>query len=425
MNEEKLRSLGRRSLIVLLLVTAVLLLCRTEYYAGLRESIEGRRSQRLSAAAPAGTAVSERPAGTVQPMAAVVNTESGGHFGTIYGEEDVAAVFQRFSADLGEALGSAGTPAGIAEEQFVAALSDCSVFLRFYCPQPMELLAAWLGAEANGGLVGCSAELLCLSVAQGKALLYWRDADGNYFCSETAASSERLRSRIAEYNGNGARYAYEEPLLNGGDSCGVLLAGVRTARTVRCTVPQYSDNETDQLLHAVGMNSFISSSYTETDGTRVFVSGDSTLRLSTAGVLLYRNPTFPDDNGTMTLADAATAAWQAAERCAGACCGDGTLIFSGISFSESQNSYTVRFDYAVDGIPVHASSGSAVEIVLRSGRIIQARMRLFQFSAAEETVTLLPDLQAFAIAAAEHASAQLCYSAGGETMNCDWVKTDG
>ena len=424
MSKQKLRSLGRRALIVLLIAGAVILLRETGYYAGLREKLT-RGSEYQEAVPNAANTVPVHPLGAVQPLAAVVNLGGGEHCGAAYDAERVTEIFRRFSADFGEALGSAGAPEPITEEQFRVCLNSSGVYLRFYCPQPLELLSVWLGAEIGGNAVLHSAELLCLCVDGSEALLCYRTEEKEYYSCTTAVSAERLRSRTAEFSGDGVQFAFENELLQGGDGCAVLCGGSRSVSDVRCTVPQPGKTETDTLLRSVGMNSYVTGSYAEADGTVVYIDEEGTLRLSPAGSLNYRCPEYPGSAETQTLTEAVALAWQTAETCAGAGCGDGTLLFAGASFVGAQNSWTVCFDYAVGGIPVRLASGPAVEIVLRGGRLIQARMQLNRFSLSEERTMLLPDLQALAIAAAADSAAELCYSAGGEIMNCDWVKTDG
>lgn len=421
MNKEKLRGLGRRALILLLLAAAVLLLREAGSSAGIRRQLRSGESEAAEPVSGTESAGALRPAGAVQPVAAVVNLEGGGHFGAAYAAEPVSEIFQRFSADLGEALGSAGAPEPMSEEEFCAALCRCGVYLKLPCSQPLELLAAWLGAEFHGE--EC-AELLCLSAGENAVSLCCRTGEGEYFQCATAAAAERLRSRTEEFADNGVSFAFSDPLLRDGDPCAPVCAGGRSAAEVKLSPTQLTASETDALLRSLGMNSFISGSYYEADGTEVFIDEESTLRLSPSGGLSFRRPGFPENMEALSRVETVSLARRIAESVLGAC-GDGALIFAGVSYGEAQRSYTVCFDYAVNGIPVRLGSGHAAELVLRGEKLMQARMQLCRFALTGETVPLLPDRQALALAAAEHTGAALCYRAGGETMNCDWERTDG
>ena len=424
MNDQKLRKALRRVLIVLLLVSAGILLGETGYYSGIKSRLFPGRGE--YAAPVSGTeAAAVRPADAVQPQAAVVCGAAGERFGAAYDGEKVSAVFSRFSAVVGEALGSSGTPEAVTETQFRAALNGSGVFLQFYCPQPLELLSGWLGTAAGPAVASGSAGMMLLC-AEGDAVnLYYRTEDDGFFRVATEVSPEVLSGRTAEYADNGARFAFEIPGLQDCGDFTVIPAGNRTAAAVNYSVPQYGSAETDELLDAMGMNSYLTSSYTEADGTQVFLYEDCILRVSSDGSVTFRRPADSGSPAERTLSDAVNAAWQIAERCVGANIGAGTLLFAGSSYDETLHSRTLLLDYAVGGIPVQLASGHAAEIVLQGDTVVQARLQLCRFSVGEETAALLPDLQAHAVAGAEQAGAVLRYLAGGETMNCTWVKTDG
>ena len=425
MNKQKLFGIGRKLLIVLLLASAILLGRESGYFSGLGE--------RLQPAAAAGTKTVSgaesgyaKSADMVQPLAAVVCTPEGGRYGAAYDGEAVPAVFRRFSADLGEALGSAGDPQEISETEFCTeALCTCGVFLRFGCPQPLELLTACLGAELTGPAASQKAELLALRAGDAGVALFCRTEDGICFRCETAVSPEGLRSRTEEYTPNGAYYAFEKEALSGGDACTVLLEGAPAAELAEVSVPLPAAEERDELLEAMGMNSFVASSYTEADGTVVYVDEEATLRLSPSGSLYFRRSSLPGSLTPQKISDAADAAWRAAARSVGRAMGDGMLTFAGATVNEGVRSVTVVLDYMVDGIPVHLREGHAAELVLRDGEIIQAQMNFRRFTRSGEAQTLLPYLQAEAIAAAAGAGAALEYADGGDTLHCIWVKADG
>ena len=425
MSKQKLMSIVRKAVIVGLLVLALLLGQETGYFTGLGEKLRPAASagMELTAGTEPGSAKAN---GSVQPLAAVVCLPEGGRFGAVYDGETVMAVLHRFSADLGEALGSAGAPTALTEETFFSDyLSGCGVFLRFYCPQPLELLTAWLGAEMGSTAAAHRAELLFLRTAAEGVTLCYRTETGDYYCCDTAVSPEGLRSRAVEYVPNSTCFAYENELLSGCDGCTVVPEGTASAVKVKSGIPLPAGAELDELLQAMGMNVYVASSYSEADGTVVFVDEEATLRLSPSGNLYFRRSVLPAEIGMRNLTSAVSAAWQTAERSVGRSCGDAELILTGLSGGDTQRSVTVQFDYAVDGIPVRLASGHAAEIVMRDNQVIQARLNFRRCTRTEETALLLPFLQANAIAGAEQADAALVYADPGETMNCIWVKADG
>ena len=423
MRKRRMLDLGRRLLLAALFVSALLLLRQTGYYAGIRSRLERSRSERADRGV---TAQAELPRSVeaVTPLAITVcGTESGGRYGTAY-EAETAAVFRRFSVDLGEALGSAGTPAECAEEGFRACLDRCSVAMQFAFPIRLELLSGWLGVEMSSTAAEHAARLLCLSASESDALLCYRTEDGTCYACSTAVSAEGFRSRAAEYAPNGAIYEYESERLKA-DGYSLLLPAPPTAAVLKSAVPLLRETETDSVMTAMGMNSFLSSSYTESDGTVVFVNDETTLRISPNGVVFFRRTGLPDSAAEDTVTAAASRAWSTAELCAGPHAGDGALRLTGVEYNASQHSHTVLLDYVVEGIPVRLASGHAAELVVRAGKVIQAQLQLRQFTAAAERTEMLPCLQAAAIAADAQGRPGLIYADAGDATECMWVVMDG
>ena len=419
---EKLPGLGRKLLILALLVSAALLLRETGYLSGISRRFRPGENTDIT---DASSLADPRSAGMVQPLAAVVCGADGGRYGAAYDRETVMGVFQRFSVDIVEALGSAGTPEAITPEEFQDCLSRNGVLLRFYGSQPLALLSVCLGGEMRGEAEAYRAELLCLCADGEGVALCFRTEDGDYYRCTTAVPQEGLQARTGEYTPNGASYAFELPLLSGSDGCAVILEGAVQSAVVQCGIPLPSGDETDALLEAVGMNSYGARSYTEADGTVVFVGDGMTLRLAPTGAVSFRRTGAANNVGSYSLTGAVTAAWALAEQSIGKSCGDAVLFLADVQESEGQRVCTVSLDYAVNGVPVRQASGPAAQIVFRDGVPVQATLAFRRYTLTEKRETLLPGLQAAAMAAKADATAELIYPDGGESMHCIWVKSDG
>ena len=423
MRKQTLRDWLRRAAIVLLLVSALLLLRHTGYYAGIRKGLAKAQSERTVEAQT--ESALPRPVEAMHPLTVMVSaTDGGGHYGAAYDAENTAAVLLRFSANLGEALGSAGAPLPVDETRFRACLSSCGVSFQFACPIPLELLSGWLGMEMSSPAAADAAQQLCLCVTDGTAELCYRTETGECFVCSTAVNPETLRKGTAEYAPNGAIYAWEsERLGNAGDA--MIPAATPAAAVVKSAVTLPRGGELDALLQAMGMNSFLANSYTEADGTVVYVSDEMTLRIAPSGEVFFRRAGTLDAADGGDLPAAVSRAWQTAERSAGLLIGDGALLFAGARRQENQRSYTVLLDYIVDGIPVRLASGHAAEIVLRGDTVIQARLQLRSFTRTGEQTQLLPALQAAAIAAGAQGRSTLVYADAGDATECMWVLADG
>ncbi len=425
MLKQMVRDWGRRLLIVLLFASAVLLLRQTGFYAGIQNRLERSRSIRTERTDAAASEL-PRSADFMMPLSLMVcGTEGGGRYGTAYSAVETAAVFRRFSVDLAEALGSAGAPAECAEDGFRACLSRSSVAMQFASPIRLDLLSGWLGVEMNSAAAEHSALLLCLSASESEALLCYRTEDGTCFACTTAVSAEGFRSRASEYAPNGAIYAWESEDL-GQETYTLLLSGSPETAVLKSAVPMLREAETDEMLTAMGMNSFVTSSYSEADGTMVYVSDETTMRISPAGTLLYRRTGVTEGaESEQDVLAAVSCAWNAAEQCIGKRAGDGGLRFVGAEYDADQRSFTVLMDYFVDAVPVRLADGHAAELVVRNGKVIQARLQMRQFTRTSARTELLPCLQAAAIAARSQGQPELVYVDAGEATACMWVIKDG
>ncbi len=421
MSKEKRAGLLRQGVILLLLVTAVLLLSETGYFGGLREKLHLSVPEAASDSFVQRDLQAQKPADAVRPLAAVVCCGDGGRFGAAYDGEAVTAIFRRFSAELGEALGSAGAPAAMSEREFQDALSCSGVFLAFDCPQPLELLSDWLGTAMNGSAAAHRAVMLCLCVSGTQTELCYRTEDDDFFRCTTAVQTAGILNRTDEYISNGTQYAFENELLSGGEKFVVIPAQPLSAFTVKSAAVLPDGADITTLMRGVGMNSYVANSYTEADGTTVFVDEESTLRLRPDGSIAFRRTSLPVSTGGTSLPENVNTAWQIAEYCIGKSCGDAELIFAGTAEDTAPGSCTVWLDYAVRGVPVRLAGGHAVEIVLRYGTVVQLRLTCRSFTLTEQPAVLLPTLQAAAIAAKQGAEPKLIYADRGETAECIWV----
>ncbi|MGN1002403.1 MAG: hypothetical protein ACI4PC_06490 [Oscillospiraceae bacterium] len=410
---------GKTLLILALLVSAVLLGVKTGFGGVFDPEME------LGAAGAAGdssAAGSELPAAWgARPVGIAVCFEGGQRGAWVYDEESVGDVFRRFSAALGEALGSAGQPEEVGEESFRAALETEGVFLRLLCEQPLGLLSRRLGAEMSAAAAGDRADMLCLCVEGEDAALYYRAGTGQFFRCATAVNAEALQSRLSELQPNGAYFAYERESLAGLESY-TLIPDTMPQRYVvmgESRVP--GDSETETLFSVLGINSYVVSPYTESGGTRVYIDGEKTLRIGPSGTVSFRCE--GGDAVTLTetgAAAAAEAAWKIAESALLPYSGAADLCLSGLTGEDG--SYSLSFDYMIDGVPVTLSAGHAAQVTITNGAVTGVDLTLRFYTLTEETQTVLPALQAAAIVASgDSARLLLTYADSGESVDCKWV----
>ena len=421
MRKAKLLHIGKLLLIVLLIVSALLLARASGYYDELLNRLSAPDSAESGSAEDVNVLSSAELAAAVRPRTVLVRTQSGVITASAYGGEETDAEFHRFSAILGEALGSAGEPEEIDEKAFRKGIESGCVFMDFFCGEPLELLANWLGSAMHGAAAAAETRALYLGLTDLTVQLCYRDGEGRFFRCTTAAMSETLSARMGEFQGSTASFAYTDRTLKNLDPYTVLLSPLPELRIADGTAVR-EGVDTDELMQLLGMNSFVASSYVEADGTKVFIDNRKTLRLGPDGTVTYRADA---EDGERSIAEglpaAVSGAYAAAVRSAGRYAGDAGVTFAGV-LRGGGDSYTVLFDYCLGGVPLRLSSGSAAQFTVEAGQITDARLNLRSYTFTEEIAAVLPMQQAAAIAAAAGITPTLAYGESGGQVRPSWVK---
>ena len=421
MRKEQILHALRLGLIVLLLVSAGLLIRETGYYSRLFERKPGDPAEtEESAALRPGLSAAEL-ARAVRPRTVLVRGSDGTASASAYAGEETEEAFRRFSATLGEALGSAGEPERTDEDAFRAVLDGECVYVDFFGEVPLGVLAQWLGSEMHGGASDVSARMLCLSLSDAAVQLCCRGSDGAFYRCETASVSETLRAKMSDFPGVEARFAYAEPKLGVREPYTVLLSEMPE---IACVAVESVRGGIDiaELLQTVEMNSYLASSYVEADGTKVFIDDEKSLRLGPDGTVSFRTGSAEGERQFGDGVGAAVSyAYETALRCVGGCAGDAELILTGVS-DNGGDDYTVTFDYCIGCIPLRLASGSAVLLRVRDGRLVQLQSVLRTYTRTGETERVLPVRQAAAVAGAAGTTPALIYADSGDRVACVWVK---
>ena len=406
-------SLLRRLAIAALVLSAALLLRQMDDISAVRGAAVG------PAVSPGAAAASSAEASAALRPSAVAVRYGGRVSAAALDGEAAQQAFRRFSALLGEALGSAGTPTEVTEAEFRGALGRDSVFFNPGAVFPLELLGGWLGVGA-GEAGAHSADVLFLSVEDGAVYLNFREPGAGFCRCPTAALAEPLAARMAEFRAPSAAFAYENALLEGVEPYALIPAALPEI-PVLTAASALDAADIPALTEAVGMNSRVAASYYDADGALVLTEDERTLRLGGDGSLLYRDPAAPDGAAAQDLTAAASLAYRLAEAAAGRSCGDAALVFSGIERG-ADGVCTVFFDYSAGGIPILLPEGHAAAVTVANGAVRWAQLRLRHYTSTEETDALLPPLQAAAAYAAQGGGTPaLAYLDFGGAVRCDWV----
>jgi len=359
-----------------------------------------------------------------EPTFILVTAQDGSHYALKYDNQHKKEMFSRFSATLGEALGSSSAPVQITEEEFQQALRGNGVFFDYLYPQPLSSVAARLGTDISGNISDISARRLFLGGSGNKLILFFIDSsNGKFYYSETARSLSDLPTKILGYPFGNANFAFElgddykniDPFyIFSGES--ESLPGLASLN------PLQNGASVLDLFPLFGMNSNTSSKYSDDDGSLVYVDGDKTLRIESSGKVFFST----DGSGPAISGDSSSGGGLSV--CSGIVqnsialtSGSGDIGLAGIKGSSS-SATEISYDYFAGGIPVLLPDDSyAADFWISGGSIVRAELYYRKYSFSGDPVIVLPEKQAAEIAKFSGGEPLLVYEDNGIGISGAWI----
>ena len=430
MNERRKKTVEavKSLVIVLLLISAVFLLGEAGLFS-LSDTVTGLfgTTQVHSGGGDTDGAYSQ----AAKPRAIAITAEGLGRYAVKYDGALLSTVYERFSASLGEALGSSKDPVEVTMAEWERALEGSGIFFDDLYEQPLSLLAGWLGTDMSSGAGQHTARRLCLAQnGDSVSLYYLRARDGLAYRCDTALNYASIAPRLEEYAAaaNGAQYAYTYgEALSRVDPYTLILSDSLSVQRLTVRNPFRTGLDPETLMSQFDMNSFVASPYSELDGTIVYVEGDSSLRVYTDGTVTFRNtggsgPALLPNGSAVTPAAVVEAAYDLAQRSIGLSCGIAEVAFTGISYTTATDTYTVQFDYMVDGLPVVLENGGHALLLSVTDGCVSYVALVFRTYEPDGQITPLPELQAAAAVQAQGGGEPLLiYEDNGESAPTAWV----
>ena len=417
--KDRRKAIGRlQNLVIVLLLVSGILLAGGRAGLGLGSSISGYR----------GIAHSDDGAyrdysAAAEPMCVVVTPEDELHSAAMYDGRTLEEYYSRFSAALAEALGSAGEPEVVSEDEWKSAISGRGVYFDYYSDYQLSSLAIWLGSEMNGGAAVHTARRLCLSLQDEEVALYYiHGRNGTIYRCTTELSYTSLYTRVRESTPNDAQFAFEAEGLDLVDPYCVITSGDIELRTM-AGENSLDQGEADRLMEAFGLNSSLAQDYTEADGTDVYLEGNVTLRLGADGTLRYTNRSDFNELITISPVDAVDITRNILENTVGLENGVAQLRLSYIMMDSSTGEWTLRYDYAVDGLPVVIRSHECAAEFRLTGAVVTGAQIIFRsYSFTGVTEHPLPaELAAALVQADGGGSPRLAYVDTNGTVSAEWL----
>lgn len=358
------------------------------------------------------------------PKAAAVTWKSGMRFGISYDYEVMKKILSGFSVLLEEAYGTVSNIHRIPESEWRLRLGSTGLYIEYNgCIFP-SVLASWFGTET---LLSDEFEIKRFLLTVGDdhtVLLCFQDADSEYYSCDTYTLEASLDAAVQKWLPNGAEFAYQIPSL---DLCSpyLLIADSELSCCMINRIDPNMDNAVQETADLLELRRDSSGSYEE-QNERVFLCEKGILRVTEPNRFNYVNISTDSPVHAAEIKDKAEIARRIMQGLASACGGESELEL--FSCSEEEGFTEISFAWFIDGIPVICSDEEACYVRFEDDKLTEILFFAECFQKTEETVSLLPELQAAAAAAAVSFgnAVELAYLDNGGSNLCPvWIGTNG
>lgn len=413
---KRLVELGKTILIIILLCTLTLLALAAVPTETIRDN--PKLSQLLQPLAPLlGMAEAELAyvetalpvLDAAQPVAISVHNSSG-RSTAMWSFDALDLSFETFGGLLGQALDTADRFSEVTDGQLRRALTGDSVYFRYGCVLPVQLLATWLGAELEADVPASDS---CVISVEGQTVALYL-VGKPHMRAITQVSPDALTPLLEQARADGSQFAFE---CSSHLSDLTLLPGSTVTAPGMTTSNPVDSRHMDQLATILGFNPYSDSRFTDDEGITYFSEANATLEITASGLVTLTNTADDRFRAPSAQTDALVeTARQLLETITGGALGDGRLYLSRLETQET--AVVCTFDYLAAGIPVRFSSPAAT--VTFSGQTIRsASVQVLRFRTTGETLYPLPAAQAAAVLPKDGDLA-LQYQPDGQTLSVGW-----
>lgn len=414
---------GKNLLILLLALSALYLLARTQFSGNVLDSVRDLLTKTPTSGSDSAPA---QFSAAVQPVRLAVY-QNGQRYGVQYDQTGTDAAYAECSTLLAEALSSAGQPTKISESVWRNALCRTGIYVDYLSILPLDALSGWLGGDQINSVLTGSARHICLAEDETHGVsLFYIDADDNsyYACKTTLSVSSHLNTAISGITPNGALFAFEMPDMDILDPY-TLLTTTPQAKIYTAANPLLEDStRVSELLSALTFHAQNAAPDPVMGGQ--FVEGNDFLRLSSHGVLSYHTVGDSDfrflvsDNSAQGTLDYVRAL---AQRTVGAWCGQARLYLAGMEDTDS--GLEITFQYCLNGSPVSLSEDCAARFTVQNGAVTDFTLYLRSYTDTKEISPILPVQQAAAAMESLNTDGSeltlLYQDTGGDLVSAYWA----
>lgn len=352
---------------------------------------------------PSGVRVSSSGEGSdldaygIRPLAVLIRDEAGAR-GATYESEESDRIYKTLRNEIKSAVSSASDIAEVSEDVWADEIVKTGVLLDWRGDVPFAALSEWLG---NGGLTTDVLMRYMFMSADGRNVkLFLKGEDGRIYSAKTDMSSRSLQNVM---NGISAKSAYLASERSESDFSALLPEMIAVETRPRPQVisaynscDMFMQSVTEGCLSVFGLSDVTPSTYSEQDGTQVYVADMVTLKISPRGEASYSDTrdeidetiglgvkTVSNRNLGATLGEKADYARSIASAAASFLPGGGGIYLASTKITDNDCEFV--FCRHMGGIPIDMKdTGCFARIVMRGENVRSVRLNLRCYDAGTQ-----------------------------------------
>ncbi|MBQ8004229.1 MAG: hypothetical protein IJ299_03965 [Oscillospiraceae bacterium] len=373
----------------------------------------------------------------IRPMSIYVKGE-GYSRGAVYESAKTDTAYKLLRDGIVRVMNSSGEIKSADESAWKEAISGDGVLLDYFGNVPFGAICAWLGT--NSGEDAYSGRYYMISAEERSIKLYIKNTDRNeVYLLNTSASSEDFMAVAAGIDLSDAFLAGESDesdfVAVSAETVVVSAPAKPPAVSAYNSYATFSASIADACLEAFSLRDVSPGTYSEADGTQVYIADMVTMKISPAGLVSYTDPRDEIDETIgisaehegehASLAEKTETARSIAASLAAKIPGTGGIYL--MSAEESGDESEIVFGRHIGGIPVNMSSSTYfVRVNLRGDMVsdVRANLRGYDLTAQSADALSLRLAAAAASGAGKKGDISLRYpDAGINPVSPSWFIT--
>jgi len=430
----KVKELLKSLAIVALMVNGVFLAYKSEVFneflaeAKLPERLAGYFKNGDQSGKPIGSDTENGEYDAVaKPVIMAVVGDVGARYGAKNDADQLDNVYEKTVNIVGEALGSARLPERCEEKEWRDALTRPGIYWDYRVELPIASLIKWLGMSTLNENFDYAERFAVVIGESGGVDVYYANSSGYYKCG-TAAAADSIGSVMLELLPNGAYFAFESEEVGDTVDPYTLIMPEMSAKYI-LEAENIIENEyaVERTADRLGISVLGGTSYSEKDGTVVYVGVNGIMRIQPDGELNY---SVTDYDYTGAESEAVPDDGQLIEQAYGLVynirsdySGVENIFFSGIKKLDDGR-VSISFNYNIDGTEIVQRRGDGATVIYENGRMVSIDIWMHSYTLSNERANLLPELQAAAIAGGIEENGRLhlvYYDDGREIIEPAWT----